>query len=137
MVLQDLGDLVGAKTQIERALVIDEMVYSSAHPNVATDSSNLGSVLHDLGDLTGARMHIERGLAIDEAVYGPEDPEVATDASNLGSVLRDLGDLVGAKALFERALAIWVKFLPADHADIHNARVDLAFVESQLRDQSI
>ena len=104
-VLQDLGDLAGARAAFERALAIDERAFGPDHPNVATDVNNLGSVLQDLGDLAGARAAFERALAIDERAYGPDHPNVATDVNNLGSVLQDLGDLAGARAAFERALA--------------------------------
>ena len=54
--LQDLGDLPGAKTQLERALAIDEAAYGPDHLNVAIRRNNLGSVLQDLGDLPGVRV---------------------------------------------------------------------------------
>jgi len=54
MVLNDLGDLAGARAALERALGIDERVYGPDHPKVATSVNNLGSVLQDLGDLAGA-----------------------------------------------------------------------------------
>ena len=76
-VLQDLGDLAGAKAHYERALAIDEAAYGPNHPEVATDVNNLGFVLQDLGDLAGAKAHYERALAIDEAAYGPDHPQVA------------------------------------------------------------
>jgi Tetratricopeptide repeat len=43
-VLQDLGDLQGAKTQLERALAITEATYGPDHPNVATVAANLASL---------------------------------------------------------------------------------------------
>ncbi len=62
--LQDLGDLAGAKAAFERALKIDEATYGPDHPNVAIDVNNLGSVLQDLGDLAGAQAAYERALKI-------------------------------------------------------------------------
>jgi hypothetical protein len=47
-VLQDLGDLAGAKKQLERALAIGEAALGPDHPTVATYRSNLSSVLRAL-----------------------------------------------------------------------------------------
>ena len=55
LVLQDLGDLAGARPLYERALAINEAAYGPDHPDVAIDRNNLGVVLQDLGDLAGAR----------------------------------------------------------------------------------
>ena len=40
--LQDLGDLAGARAAFERALAIDEKSFGPDHPDVATDVNNLG-----------------------------------------------------------------------------------------------
>ncbi len=73
--LQDLGDLAGARAAYERALAIDEKSFGPDHPDVATVVNNLGSVLQDLGDLAGARAAFERALAIDEKSFGPDHPK--------------------------------------------------------------
>jgi tetratricopeptide (TPR) repeat protein len=85
------GDLDGAKTQVERALTLDEAAYGSDHPDVATDRNNLGNVLQDLGDLNGAKTQYERALMIFQAAYGPDHPRVTTGRNNLAS-LRDHPD---------------------------------------------
>ena len=117
-VLQDLGDLDGARHHIERALRIHEKVHGRKHPNLATVVANLGSVLQDMGDLAGARHHLKRALRIDEKVYGPEHPRVAISLSNLGRVLQDLGDLAGARHHIERALRIGEKVYVQDQPEL-------------------
>jgi hypothetical protein len=47
-VLQELGELEGARVQLERALTIGETALGRDHPSVATIRSNLGSVLQAL-----------------------------------------------------------------------------------------
>jgi hypothetical protein len=49
-VLHELGDLVGARAQFERALQIGEAALGPDHPHVATWRSNLGRVLQDLDE---------------------------------------------------------------------------------------
>jgi tetratricopeptide (TPR) repeat protein len=117
-VLQELGDLEGARAHYERALAIDEKVFGLDHPTVAIDVNNLGTVLRELGDLEGAKGHLEKALAIDEKVYGPDHPTVAIRVNNLGRVLQELGDLEGAKAHYERALAIDEKVYGPDHPTV-------------------
>jgi Flp pilus assembly protein TadD len=85
--LQELGDLDGARVQMEWALAIDEAALGPDHPDVAALRNNLGRVLQDLGDLEGARMQIGRALAISEAALGPDHPTAVTMRRNLGSLL--------------------------------------------------
>ena len=83
--LRDLGDLTGARTQLERALQISEAALGPDHPDIGTRRSNLGLVLQDLGDLTGARTQFERALQISEAALGPDHPTIGARRSNLGA----------------------------------------------------
>jgi Tetratricopeptide repeat len=48
LVLQDLGDLEGARAQVERALAIGEAALGSEHPNVAIWRGHLNGVLQAL-----------------------------------------------------------------------------------------
>ena len=59
-VLRDLGDLAGARTQLEAALRISEAALGPDHPTIGIWRGNLGSVLQDLGDLAGARTNWRR-----------------------------------------------------------------------------
>jgi hypothetical protein len=44
LLLRELGDLDGAKTQLERALAIDEAALGPDHPRVAAVAANLASL---------------------------------------------------------------------------------------------
>jgi tetratricopeptide (TPR) repeat protein len=129
---QNRADFLGAKNQLERALILAEIVFGPDHPDVATIANNLGSVLKDLGDLPNARQCFERALKIDERIYGPEHPHVAMRAGNLGKVLRDLGDLEGAKNNSELALEIMVKAYSSNHPHIATALSDLGSTLREL-----
>jgi tetratricopeptide (TPR) repeat protein len=133
-VLQDLGDLNGAKTQLERALEIDEAAYGPNHPEVATDRNNLGSVLQALGDLNGAKTQYEQALALTEAALGPNHPNVAIRRNNLGNVLQALGDLNGAKTQYEQALALTEAALGPNHPNVAIRRGNLGSVLQALGD---
>ena len=85
-VLQDMGDLEGAREHIERALAIDEAAYGHDHPEVGRDVNNLGLVLKAMGDLEGAREHYERALAICRRAYGEGHPRTQIVLRNLESL---------------------------------------------------
>jgi tetratricopeptide (TPR) repeat protein len=104
--LQDQGDLAGARPLQERALAIRESVLGPEHPDTAISLDSLAFLLHAQGDLAHARPLYERGLAVREKVFGPKHPVTAFSIHNLGRPLRDQGDLAQARPLFERALAI-------------------------------
>jgi tetratricopeptide (TPR) repeat protein len=89
-VLQDLGELAGARVQFERALAIGEAVLGPDHPDVAVWRNNLGLVLQDLGDLAGARMQFEGALEAGEAALGRKHPTMVAIRVNLNSVLQVL-----------------------------------------------
>ncbi len=84
--LQDLGDLAGARAALERALAIDEAAFGPHHPNVATDVNNLGMVLQDLGDLAGARAALERALQIRREFLGEDHPRTVMVRNKLRSL---------------------------------------------------
>lgn len=113
--LQIRAEFLQAKGCIERALKIDEAVYGSDHPEVATDVNNLGNVLQDLGELEGAKECFERALRIGEETLDPGHPKIAIRVNNLGNVLLALGDLEGAKKCHEHALRIDEAVHGTDH----------------------
>jgi hypothetical protein len=46
-VLQQLGDLAGARSHHERALAVDEAAFGVDHPRVAGDRDNLDRVVQE------------------------------------------------------------------------------------------
>jgi tetratricopeptide (TPR) repeat protein len=63
LVLQDLGELAGARTLFAQALASSLKTYGEDHPAVATDRNNLALVLQDLGEHAAARRLYEQALA--------------------------------------------------------------------------
>jgi tetratricopeptide (TPR) repeat protein len=83
--LQDQGDLRGARPLFERALAIYEKVLGPVHPDTATSLNNLAILLDHQRDLAGARPLFERALAIREKCSalsipnGEEPPATSLD----------------------------------------------------------
>ena len=86
LVLQDMGDLQGAKEFYEQALRIDKKEYGPNHPNMATLLNNLGLVLQKMEDLLGAQEHIGRALEIFRQSLGEEHPKTVAVRENLASL---------------------------------------------------
>jgi len=68
------GDLVDARTHLERALAITESRLGGDHPETAAALSNLADVLSAQGDQDGARALHQRALAISESRLGADHP---------------------------------------------------------------
>jgi tetratricopeptide (TPR) repeat protein len=132
-ILQDQGDLAGARPYFERALAIREKVLGSDHPDTAVSLDNLGGLLHAHGDLADARPYRERALAIREQALGSDHPETAKSLNNLGTLLQAQGDLAGARSYYERALAIREQALGPDHPDTANSLDSLGVLLSLQR----
>lgn len=115
---QQRAELLDAKRNFERALVIDEKKCGSEHASVARDINNLGGVMRALGNFSVAKICYERALAINKIVYGPEQSEVATVLNNLGLVSRNLGNLREAKEYFEKALVIDEREFGNEHPSV-------------------
>jgi tetratricopeptide (TPR) repeat protein len=64
------GDLAGAQTHLERALVIFETAVGPDHPWVGGTLHSLGRVLRDQGDVAGGDACLERARTILQATIG-------------------------------------------------------------------
>jgi tetratricopeptide (TPR) repeat protein len=106
---------------LERALVIDEKILGSDHPNFAAELGTMGYLLQAQGDLHGAKPYFERALSIREKVLGPDHPDTSRSLSNLGALLDAQGDFAGSRPYHERALAVREKTLGPDHRDTANS----------------
>src|SRR5207237_1429866 len=104
--LQDMGDLAGARPYYERALAIREQALGLQHPDTAQSLNNLGFLLQALGDLAGARPCYERALAIREQALGPQHPDTAQSLNNLGTLHVALEQPAEALPRMSRAMKI-------------------------------
>ena len=71
MLLQDQGDLAGARPYYERAMAIDEKVLGQEHPDTAIDYINLGTLQVTLGEIEAGRALLERAARVFAAKLGP------------------------------------------------------------------
>ena len=108
------GEEEKAEPLCKRALVIQEKVYGSEHPDVARSLNSLAFFSINKGNYATAEPLCKRALVIQEKVYGSEHPDVARSLNNLARVYHNIGDYAKAETLFQRALAISEKTLGSE-----------------------
>ena len=106
LLLEDHGDLGGARELLEKALLSDLRNLGEDHPSVALRSSNLALVLQGQGDLGGSRKLLEPALASSLKNLGEDHPSVAHFRMNLALTLRDLGEHQNAAREAREALRV-------------------------------
>jgi hypothetical protein len=119
-VLHALGDLAGARAQLERALAIGEATLAPDHPDMAIRCNNLGLVLRELEDLAGAKEQLERAVAIGEAALAlitqRWPPSAATSTASCRLSRRDLrrdGPQLSRSFLHADAFRRFISLLPS------------------------
>jgi tetratricopeptide (TPR) repeat protein len=113
--LQDQGDLAGARSLYTRALAINEKALGQEHPDTAAGLNNLADVFRAQGDFTGARPLMERALAIYDKAFGPEHPNTNRVRYNFARLLSSMGQTDEALAHSQAALAGHKKVLGQNH----------------------
>lgn len=126
--LQMMGDYVGARPYIERALVIREKVFEPDNPLIAQSLNELGALLTAMGDYENARSYFERALVLQEKVLEPDHPDIARSLNNLGEVLRKMWQLAKPLPYYERALAIREKVLGVEHPLVAETLTNMGFL---------
>lgn len=115
--LWGIGDVHGARPQLERALAIREQALGPDHPDTIASLSSLGALLQAQGDLGGAQAHLERAREQAERTLGPDHPDTLAVVERLGWVLHYRGEHAGARAHLERVLEVSDGSLGPDHPD--------------------
>lgn len=115
VVLLMKGEYEQALLNFRKSLQIREMVFGSAHPNVARSLNNIGVVLRQLGESEKAIMFYQKSLAIWEKTLGSDHPLLAESLSNLGFEFGNIGEHEKAHHYLGAALALWEKVFGPDH----------------------
>ena len=115
--LREAGDLTGAFSPYQKALLIATARFGKAHPVVARIERKLGGTYLAIGDLEQAERCFVVALEIDKKSYGDNDSRVAVDLSNLATVYEYRGDLARARRLQEEVLTIRRRVLGEEHPD--------------------
>jgi tetratricopeptide (TPR) repeat protein len=131
LVRQDLGDLEGARHDLESAREISEEILGPDHPAVARRLAHLGGALLELGEEEKARRLLERAFAILEVNAASPNPDLLLAGLHLGDSLES--EPQRARELLERILDEGSKE-PKAAAAAHSTLGRIAFREGQFRD---
>lgn len=89
LVLQDLGDLAGARRQMERSIAIDEKNFPPDHPTLATRYNNMGHVELAEGNRAEACRMFRRALDILRRHFADDHPHVRIVQATMAAVCPD------------------------------------------------
>ena len=126
LTLSESGDAVRAIPRFEDALEIFDIAYGGAHRDMIDPLWGLGRAHQRLGAMAEAETALRESLDMAERTLGTEHPRTSTILGWLSDVRFELGAHDEALALSERAYRIVLGALPADHPQLHHARLALA-----------
>ena len=123
---RELGDIRGAKADLEAAFRLGIENLGEEHPATLAAMGHLATTLRALGDLAGAMELHERALEIEERVLGNAHPNTLTMRNNLATALMALEEFVAAKDLLEQNLEAQEHVLGAEHPGTLMSKSNLA-----------
>lgn len=100
------GDLVAARTEIERARAIWERILGPRHPRLAGVSTELGMIMVRGGNVDGGLERLEHARAIIEESGGADHPGLVPVLALIGETLRAAGRDAEAAPVLARARAL-------------------------------
>ncbi len=112
----NLGDLAGAKTDLEEALALMLQNLGPDHSRVAYVRQNVADLQKQLGEPVKAHKNYLEVLRIWKESLGPEHPNLAYAYEQLAMLSKDQGDFVRAEQHCQEALRLREINLGPDHA---------------------
>jgi len=111
------GDLEGALADFDAALVLNEKIYGTDHPQYATCLENRGGVLYRLGRPDETFAALEQVRDIRRRNLGPGHIDVVRTGLNMGAVASLAGDHGEAVTIFRELKPVLVADRGRDHPD--------------------
>ncbi|MBT2676015.1 tetratricopeptide repeat protein [Streptomyces sp. ISL-14] len=130
----DLGDLQGARSIIEDALVRRRRTLGDDDPDTLQSANDFAVILSLLGEYREARRIAEDTLARRRRVLGDEHPETLRSAGNLAVAFARLGEYVASRDLHEDTLVRRREALGDDHPDTLQCALYVADARRELGD---
>jgi tetratricopeptide (TPR) repeat protein/predicted Ser/Thr protein kinase len=134
-----LGNLAGARQNMEAGLRIRRKAFGDRHPQVASSLNNLGIVLASEGRYEDAKTKHEQALALKRDILGQEHPSVAYSLHNLGDTLHRLGQLEAARARLREALAMRERLVGTEHPSVADtlASIGAVLVDAERYEEAL
>jgi len=128
MMLQDQGDLDGAKAMYREYLEGCRGTLGDKHRSTLGSINNLGLLLHDQGDLDGAEALCREALEGRRETLGDRHPNTLGSIYNLGELLQKQGRLGDAIPLFREELEGCDAWYGKGHTETQNSARNLVKV---------
>ncbi|HVT14965.1 MAG TPA: tetratricopeptide repeat protein [Thermoanaerobaculia bacterium] len=126
LVLEEKGDLPGARLIEERILEERRRSLGPDHPDTLWALQNLAETLHAQGDLARARTFQEQVLQARRTSLGNDHPDTLSAMSELAATLAAQGDRAEARQLGQQVVEARRRLLGPDHPDTLLAMGNLA-----------
>ncbi len=123
------GDLKGAVTDLEAALVRMTAELGPDHSSLAYVHENLADIAHQLGDTAKATPHYDEAIRIWSASLGAAHPNLAYPYEQLALVAKDVRDYPAARHAAMHALALRETGLGPEHPLVAQTLTVVAEVE--------
>lgn len=116
-----------------RALTLAERAYGSAHPQVASLWSNIGTFLNELGRNEESIQASRRGLEIRRQLLSPDHPDLAKSYNTLGNAYADLRRPDAALDSYRTAYEIFRRRYGMDHPMTPGVLNNIANLDKERR----
>lgn len=135
-ILQEEGDLAGARSHYEQVLIDRRQFCGEEHPDTLMTLNNLASTVYFQGIIPEARGLFERLFNARERQLGRPHPDTLLAQQGLALCKQAQGDLVGARADYEAAYAGLCLSLGEEHPTVLVVLQNLAVTLQQLGDSA-
>jgi tetratricopeptide (TPR) repeat protein len=134
--LLSIGEYNLAVTLFDRALVIDQEIYSPDDARIGQRLNNYAIAVKNAGSPARALPLAKRALEITRATHGARHFNVARDLGTLANIKDDLGDYDEAIRLHEESIEIFVENFGPENRDVARRLHDMALVYLHKSDVS-
>lgn len=125
---KEVGDYPAAAAKFDEALTLRRAELGDAHPDVAMNARNVGTMYGAGGRYREALEKLEQALEVWVTAMGDDHPGVTQFLDAIGNTQWFLGDYDQAMATFERALEVRMASVGPEHPGVAASHASLGHV---------
>jgi tetratricopeptide (TPR) repeat protein len=123
------GHYAEAEKNLRAALKLQQDVFGTADPAIASTMKDLARAVADGGNLNGAIPLMRHAVAMQRALYGNQPhPDLAEVLNDMGLLLDERGDLDESEKFFRESLAMYRLLLGDKHPYVATALENIALI---------
>lgn len=128
----DQGHPKEAVQYYKQALDIEEKIFSSKDPSLATSYHNIGLAYANMGENETALFYYRKALSIEENNKSSSDDSLAVSYNNIGNVYLNLENYSKALEYFERTVSIEENHLDKNNPSLGTSYNNLGAVHQKM-----